>query len=715
MVEPTPDPLAARNIRRHPAHGDARGLVFFCHGFGLYADKFDELYAQVNALGWDVLAFDSLGHGDTSGVVVDLDSIEEVAAAALAVWDRYAREKPLLLGIGTFGGFIMRRIIEHSKGTAWVPPAVFYSVEYVNVPTRLLGAIQHTRLLRLLDRFEAGYDYRALTHDADENVAFVDGDPKVWWRFKVGMALKLAHETNRFFDLGYSDDSPHAFIIGTEDTISHLPPLDRTGSRQPDFRLWKVDGGRMHMHRDRPDVKARFKVALEEALDFVSGCAGPDGRPPGLPAHDLPEPPVVGGAQGPGRREQARLMHGLMTDPIGLIETLRRRHGDLFTLRVPGELTPPITFLTTREGYATVLGLDPSVGRNGPIIDRVPALARWTPRSDDSPEHLQHLLLTGRRFLAARLRERTPAETEQQVRRSLQPHLDGLHGTVDLAEVLVTAIHDSSARLVLGDALWEALGTDVLQLVRTIVDAVDAARAATALTPAGRLLAECRATRRLGDRLLQLAASADVADHPFLRSLREHTGGLPVEDTAWMMFFAIWNACLYTGTYGLWATLDLLDHPDALAEVRHPSPERRDLLVGGIVETMRKNPISWQLRSLSRPVEVTCDGRAYRVPAGHFLSVYSHGLNRDAAVYPEPLAWRPRRYLDGAPPPLLFGTGPFSCVAQFWVKRLLVTIQEALLDTADLRLQGPLPPRMSRVHLLYPSEAVMVEVRPKPG
>jgi len=711
MVQPTRHfGLDARRVRRHSV-ANSRGLVFFCHGFGLYADKFALLFDQLNALGWDVVTFDALGHGAGCDLELKLEHIDLIAEEAQRVYDRFAAERPILLGVGTFGGFTMRRIIEAAKGSAWVPPAVFYSVEYVRVPGPVLRNVQDDRLLRFLDRFKASYDYRELTSDGADNERFMAEDPRAWWHFSTGLALRMAYETNRFFDLPYSDDSPHAFIIGTADTINYIAPFDRIGSRQPDFRLWKVDGGRLHMHRDRPEVQARFVRALEAALDFVTDQAGPTGTTAATPSADLPAPPEVGGL---GTRGQARLLRRLMVDPIGLVESLKRAHGDLFTVRIPFDITPPFTFLTTREGYNTVLSLDPEVGRNGPIIDRVPALARWSPRSDPGPEHLQALLLNGRRFMGSHLRKRPPAELEAAVRSRVRHHIRSWTGTIDLADALVHVIHDTSARLVLGDALFEAMGPSTLAEVRTIVNAVDAKRAASALTPAGRLLPEARATRTLCRRLLALAHSPDADRYPFVQHLRAQSPGLPAEDLSWMLFFALWNATIYMGTYGTWAMLDLLDHPDAMAAVADAdAPHRTDRLVGGIIETMRKNPISWQLRALSRPVEVTCDGQRYRVPAGHFLSVYSHGLNRDPEVYPEPLRWRPERYLDGARQPLLFGTGAFACVAQFFVKRVLSTIHAELLDRLDLRLQGPLPPRISRVHLLYPSEPVMVEVRPR--
>jgi len=412
--------------------------------------------------------------------------------------------------------------------------------------------------------------------------------------------------------------------------------------------------------------------------------------------------------------------HGLTPPPPAArreYDGFKEQYGDLFTIPIPFNLTPPFTFLTTRAGYQSVLSLSPDVGRNGPIIDRVPALAHWTPRSDPSSEHLQTLLLTGRRYIGARLRERRGDDLQDAIRSVVKRHVADWGDRVDLAAGLVGAIHEASARLLLGDELWDDLGPDAPQLVRTVVNAVDAARAATALSPAARLLPEYRAVRELGRRLLALATAPDAGRHPFVQGLKKlELDGQPFpdEDVAWMMFFAVWNATLYTGTYGLWSYLDLLTHEPELAAVQDPSDERADVITGGIIETMRMNPISWQLRSLAEAVEVEVAGTRYQVPQGHYLSVFSHGLNRDGAQYPDPLAWKPRRYIEGEPAPLLFGAGPFNCVAQRWVKLMLATIHAELLDTLEVTLEAPLPKRVSRVHLLYPTSPVWASVRRRP-
>lgn len=428
--------------------------------------------------------------------------------------------------------------------------------------------------------------------------------------------------------------------------------------------------------------------------------------------------PTVGGPRGPSFLGSLKILRKVMYNPVGMVDDYRGEYGDIFTVPMPFGLAVPFTFITTREAYSTVLGLDPEVGRNGPVVDRVPALAKWSPRSDYSDAHLQTLMLAGRRFIRSRVRERSGDAVIEGIRALVRRHVGGWPGPVDLGVEFVHMVHEASCRLLLGDDLWDALGTDALKLVRTVVNAVDTARGAIALSPAAAVLPEYRAAKELGRRLVAIAKDPASDQLSFVRGLRTiENDGAPFvpEDVAWMMFFSLWNASLYTGSYGTWAFLDLLDHPDVLEAVRSPSAERDDVVVGGILETMRRNPVSWQVRSLARSVTVKCGEHDYEVPPPNFLVVFSHGLNRDPSLYPEPEAWKPRRYLDGAPAPLLFGSGPFSCVAQHWAKLLLATIIIEVIERWDVKLLGPLPKRVSRVHLLYPSEPVLATLKPRPA
>jgi len=693
--------------RRYATEGeDRKGLVFFLHGFGLHADKFAALYTQLNDLGYDVVTHDMLGHGRLRHVALTTRNLDEAVEHSLSLYRTFVSERPIMLGVGLFGGFMMQRIMAATVEDPWQPPSVLYSVDPAPLPLPLLRALDRRRgLLERLDRLHFGYDHRSLTHDPWDDVHFVEEDPTCWTRFPLGVSMMASHGLNAF----YADPDPayaerHALIYGTDNRLCPIERVRGYVTQHPTrFRLFEVEGGAFHLHRDDDVVRERFCAQLDAAFDYVADAAE-------CPRAE--RPPEVGGPDGMGPAAASKLLTALMFDPIGTIDRAVAEHGSCFTLPIPFGITPPFTFLTTREGYRRVLDLPPDVGRNGPIIDRVPALAHWAPRSDRSPEHLQTLLLTGRRFIGHRLRQRRLTELREDIARRTRSKVASWNESIDLSTAVVELIHETSSRLLLGDELWTALGPDTLDDVRTIANAVDAARATLALSPAARLLPEYRATKRLGKRLLKLARQPETQQDDFVRgltSLEREGQTLPAEDVAWMMFFAVWNATLYSGTYGVWSYLDLLTHPLALARARSLD-DREAYLTGAVVETMRLNPISWQLRSLASDVTVESEGRRYQVPAGHFLSVFSYRLNRDPEVYVDPQAWDPSRYDRGAIPPLLFGTGPFSCVAQRWVKLLLSTVLSTLIDEVEVELLDDLPRRISRVHLLYPDRPIAARI-----
>lgn len=249
----------SRSLRRYATEQTPRaGVILFCHGLGLTAAKFEDLYPRFTARGYDVVTFDALGHGASLDYPVTSDSLDAIADAAIEVYARIACEHPTLCGVGAFGAFLMGRIVEHADEP---PAALFYCPDYAPIPRpihRFVG--RHRRLLRWLDRVRFGYDYRQLTHDAADNERFME-DPTVWTRLRLGMVLRMTAETNAFLEASARGNPRHAFIIGSEMPAS---PVERMSAG-----VWRIEGGRMHLHRDRADIIAAFDQALGQALDYL--------------------------------------------------------------------------------------------------------------------------------------------------------------------------------------------------------------------------------------------------------------------------------------------------------------------------------------------------------------------------------------------------------------------------------------------------------------
>lgn len=468
-------------------------------------------------------------------------------------------------------------------------------------------------------------------------------------------------------------------------------------------------------------VRSELEVLRSLAADGDRVARWLSGRRQGALLEGPPEPPfaLVGRQRWPLLGIYYRLK-AIITDPTGMVVDYQRAFGDLFTVRIPFNFD--LTYVLSRDGYRFVMDLPAEDGPMGPVMANVPTVGFWYGRARTDTDSLQALLLAGRAFtrdvLLSPERQRGLAE---RVARRAGAHLDGwgetVDCTVDLSRALVELLFDVSARGVLGDALWDRLGPAVSPLYRDIVNGIDIVHTTLAVTPLRFLLPEHRATRRLRPLL-----DAAVAEHrraslgPVMDAMAAiEVDGQPLNDAdlSWMLMYVIWNAVIYPGTYGFWAAVDTLSNPDFRTAVRAAGPERRRrLLTHGLLETLRLNPVASLVRAPPRPIRYEHHGRLYTIPARGYFGVFPYHLCHDGGTYRDPDAFDPFRYQRGEPIPPVFGRGAFGCVAQRFVKTVLVGVQEALLDRYEADLLDPIPARISRVHLTYPSRPLRARLRP---
>jgi cytochrome P450 family 135 len=142
-----------------------------------------------------------------------------------------------------------------------------------------------------------------------------------------------------------------------------------------------------------------------------------------------------------------------------------------------------------------------------------------------------------------------------------------------------------------------------------------------------------------------------------------------------------------TATSLAWAFERLLRHPDKLARLREEvlGGERDEYLDACVKETLRLCPaVPLVMRRLLAPMQL---GR-YTIPADTIVAPCVHLMHRRPDVYPDPLRFRPERFLDAAAGTytwIPFGGGVRRCVAWYFAQLEMKRVIEVVLRRFELR------------------------------
>lgn len=112
-----------------------------------------------------------------------------------------------------------------------------------------------------------------------------------------------------------------------------------------------------------------------------------------------------------------------------------------------------------------------------------------------------------------------------------------------------------------------------------------------------------------------------------------------------------------------WAFERLVHNPAALERLVGELDSGEDAYLDAVIkETLRSRPVGAHVaRMLREPLEV----EGHSLPAGTVVAAGIYLAHHDAELYPEPQAFRPERFLDGAPEPyswIPFGGGVRRCI-----------------------------------------------------
>ncbi len=139
-----------------------------------------------------------------------------------------------------------------------------------------------------------------------------------------------------------------------------------------------------------------------------------------------------------------------------------------------------------------------------------------------------------------------------------------------------------------------------------------------------------------------------------------------------------------------WAIERLLRTPAVLDRLtREVRAGEDDYLAATVNETLRRRPVLANAEPRLTMREVTIGGWTY--PAGAILGVNAYLVHHDPAIYPDPYAFRPERWLDQTPGTytfLPFGGGRRRCIGAAFATTEMKVVLRALLEAADVRGAG---------------------------
>jgi cytochrome P450 len=155
-----------------------------------------------------------------------------------------------------------------------------------------------------------------------------------------------------------------------------------------------------------------------------------------------------------------------------------------------------------------------------------------------------------------------------------------------------------------------------------------------------------------------------------------------------------------TATALAWTLELLVHHPDALARLGDGSDAA--YLKAVVNESLRLRPVvPLAGRRLAAPLEV--DGT--ELPPGTDVTPAIWLAHTRPDVYPDPFAFRPERWLDGAPPPgyawVPFGGGVRRCLGAAFAEMEMRVALETLLELVRVEAATAEPERVARRNVTF--------------
>jgi cytochrome P450 len=153
---------------------------------------------------------------------------------------------------------------------------------------------------------------------------------------------------------------------------------------------------------------------------------------------------------------------------------------------------------------------------------------------------------------------------------------------------------------------------------------------------------------------------------------------------------------------------------DASGEVDVASLVKLPYLQAVIYESLRLYPPVWFVGR-----EVTRDAtlRGFDIPQGAFMLASPYIVHRNPWIWPDPLTFRPERFLDGNGSPfnrpgyIPFGTGPRFCIGRPLAMQEIAIVIQRLFSKFQFTSSAPVAPDLGTAFTLRPRNRVTFQAK----
>jgi cytochrome P450 family 135 len=412
----------------------------------------------------------------------------------------------------------------------------------------------------------------------------------------------------------------------------------------------------------------------------------------------------------------------MLSRPHGFLARCRRRHGNVFTVHVApyGRMVFLADPALVKQVFTGDIHLFHVGGVRGRILS--PLLGEHSLLLLDEERHMRERKLMLPAFHGEALRrypELIREIAEEQVRGwptgepvALRPRMQAI--TLEVILRVVFGVREEGTRDRLRHVLSSLLDEGTLLMFLTT--ALD--RDMWWFPPWRRFMAHRRQADELIFETIRRRRADPAGDDVLsllIQSSAEGDDGLSDQELRDELMTLLIAGHETTATALAWGFERLTRHPQTLARLRSSlEGGESDYLDAVIKETLRVRPVVMEVgRDVTEPVDLG----EHVVPAGTRVMSSIALVQRASDSWPDPLAFRPERFLDSQPAPytwIPFGGGPRRCIGASFATQEMAAVIPVVLDHFDLVPDRPESERsMTRNVTQVPARGARVILSPR--